>query len=81
MFKQARQQAQAVLILGDIFAFEHRREIAALAARYRLPAMYPGRDYLDSGGLMAYGVDQAIMFRNAAEYVDTHLPAVVKSRI
>ena len=69
-FKQARQQAQAVLILGDLLTFEHRRQIAALAARYRLPAMYPGREYVDSGGLMAYGADTTILFRRAADYVD-----------
>jgi putative ABC transport system substrate-binding protein len=70
VFKQARRQAQAVLILGDILTFEYRRQIAALAARYRLPAMYPSRDYLDSGGLMAHGVDNAILYRGAADYVD-----------
>jgi putative ABC transport system substrate-binding protein len=69
-FKQAQQEAQAILIPGGLFMYEHRRQITALAARYRLPAMYPLREYVDAGGLMAYGADSAILFRRAAEYVD-----------
>jgi len=65
-FKRARRRAQAVLVLGDVFMFEHRRQLTALAARYKLPAMYA----LDSGGLMAYGADRAVLFRRAADYVD-----------
>jgi putative ABC transport system substrate-binding protein len=69
-FKRARNEAQAALILGDVFTFEHRRQLTALAARYQLPAIYPLREYVDAGGLMAYGADRAILFRRAAEYVD-----------
>jgi len=69
-FKQARREAQAVLVLGDFFTFEHRREVTALAARYRLAAIYPLREYMESDGLMAYGPDVAVLFRRAAEYVD-----------
>jgi len=69
-FKQARREAQAVLVLGGLFMLEHRRQVVALAATYRLPTMYPLRDYVDAGGLMAYGADSAILFRRAADYVD-----------
>jgi len=69
-FKQARKEAQAALLLGDVLTFEHRRQVTALAATYRLPTMYPLREYADSGGLMAYGADRVVMFRRAAEYVD-----------
>jgi putative ABC transport system substrate-binding protein len=68
--KQARREGQAALVLGDLFTFEHRGEVATLAARHRLPVMYPLREYVDSGGLMAYGTDRANMFRRSAEYVD-----------
>jgi putative tryptophan/tyrosine transport system substrate-binding protein len=47
-----------------------RREIAALATKYQLPMMSPLRDYVDAGGLIAYGPDLAIQFRRAADYVD-----------
>lgn len=67
-FEQARRKAQAVLVLpGHV---EKRRQIAALAAKHRLPAIYTLRDYVDAGGLMAYGPDLAVMFRRAADYVD-----------
>jgi putative ABC transport system substrate-binding protein len=68
--RQARREAQAALIVHDVFAFAHRRQLTELAARYQLPAMYPVREYVDSGGLMAYGADRALLFRRAAEYVD-----------
>jgi putative tryptophan/tyrosine transport system substrate-binding protein len=44
--------------------------ILVLAARHRLPAVYPYRFFLTSGGLMSYGMDYADVFRRAAEYVD-----------
>jgi putative ABC transport system substrate-binding protein len=44
--------------------------ILVLAARHRLPAIYPYRFFLTSGGLMSYGMDYADVFRRAAEYVD-----------
>jgi putative ABC transport system substrate-binding protein len=48
----------------------HRDLIVALAARYRLPAMYASRDFVEAGGLMAYGPSFAALFRRAATYVD-----------
>ncbi|MGH8866052.1 MAG: ABC transporter substrate-binding protein, partial [Burkholderiales bacterium] len=70
IFKQARRQAQAVLVLPDPLTTHNRRQIAALAARHRLPAMYPFFEFVEVGGLMAYGVDNAVLFRRGAEYVD-----------
>jgi len=69
-FKQARRQAQAVIVLPDPVSLEHRQEVAALAARYRLPAIYFVRDFVDAGGLMAYAPDSVAMLRRAAEFVD-----------
>jgi putative tryptophan/tyrosine transport system substrate-binding protein len=48
----------------------HRDLIIALAARYRLPAIYPNRSFVISGGLVSYGPDIPDQFRRAAEYVD-----------
>jgi putative tryptophan/tyrosine transport system substrate-binding protein len=48
----------------------HRDLIVALAARHRLPAMYASRDFVEVGGLMAYGPSFAELFRQAATYVD-----------
>lgn len=69
-FQEARERAQAVLVLPDALTVFHRRRIVALAAKHRLPDMYALFEFMDVGGLMAYGVDQAVLFRRAAEYVD-----------
>jgi putative tryptophan/tyrosine transport system substrate-binding protein len=41
-----------------------------LAARYRLPAAYELKEYVDDGGLLSYGPNTSIMYRHAADYVD-----------
>jgi putative ABC transport system substrate-binding protein len=69
-FKQARRQAQAVLVLPGPVAMGQRQTITSLAAKHRLPAIYALREFADAGGLMAYGPELTIMFRRAAEYVD-----------
>ncbi len=69
-FRQAQKQTQAVLVLPDPFTFELRRQIAAMALSYRLPDMYVWLGYLDSGGLMGYGVAPADFYGRAAGYVD-----------
>ena len=51
----------------------HRDLIIALAARHRLPAVYPLHLFVAAGGLMSYGTDQDNMFRLAAFYVDRSL--------
>jgi len=68
--KQARHEAQALLVLADTVTVTHRREITELVARHRLPAMYPLLDFANDGGLMAYAPDLAVMYRRAADYVD-----------
>jgi putative ABC transport system substrate-binding protein len=52
---------------GDLYA--HRQLIAELAGKHRLPAMYPYRDYVEAGGLMAYAVDLAELLRRMADDV------------
>jgi len=47
-----------------------RDQIVSLAARYRLPAVYPFRWFAEIGGLLSYGIDSDDMFRRAASYVD-----------
>ena len=69
-FEQARREAQAVLVHGDPVTLENRTQIIALAAKHRLPAMYNLLDFVDSGGLMAYGPDFPALFQRSADYVD-----------
>jgi putative ABC transport system substrate-binding protein len=47
-----------------------RRRLVDLAAKNRLPAAYAQREFVDAGGLMAYGPNVADLFRRAATYVD-----------
>jgi putative ABC transport system substrate-binding protein len=54
---------------SNMFVREHRR-LVDLAAKNRLPAVYPSREYVDAGGLMAYGANFADLYRRAATYVD-----------
>ena len=56
--------------MPDTFTNAHRVEITSLAARYRLPAVYPFRFFAEVGGLLSYGVDLIDNFRRAATYVD-----------
>ena len=55
---------------ADPAAIVHREAIIALAARHRLPAVYPYRFFVISGGLISYGLDNIEQYRLAAGYVD-----------
>jgi ABC-type uncharacterized transport system substrate-binding protein len=65
-----RKPNGGLVIAFDAFNTVHSARIVALAARYRLPAIYPLRLFTESGGLFSYGFDQAEQFRQAASYVD-----------
>jgi len=64
------QGADAVLTFGDPFASMLRTRILDLAAKNRLPAMHVLRDFVQGGGLMAYGPSFPNLYRRAAYYVD-----------
>lgn len=66
----ARRRLDAMLALADAFLWSQRERIVAVAARHRLPAMYPELDFSEAGGLMSYGPSVAENFRRAAGYVD-----------
>jgi putative tryptophan/tyrosine transport system substrate-binding protein len=66
----ATARAQALLVLPDPLTVRYRDQIVALAAVHRLPAMYGFREFVDAGGLMAYGSSLPAMCRRAATYVD-----------
>jgi putative ABC transport system substrate-binding protein len=67
---QAREPNGGLMVMPDSFTDTHRVEITSLAARYRLPAIYPFRFFAEVGGLLSYGVDRTDNFRRAATYVD-----------
>ena len=75
-----RAHAQALYVIGDPFFFTHRMALLKPALKARLPTMHTAKQYVDAGGLMSYGASFSDLMRRSAGYVDTHLPAAVKSR-
>src|SRR5262249_20218026 len=62
---QAREPNSGLIVPPDPFTVAHRAEIISLAARYRLPAVYPVRSWPELGGLLSYGNDLTDNFRRA----------------
>jgi putative tryptophan/tyrosine transport system substrate-binding protein len=56
--------------------FAERKRIVELASKYRLPAIYPGKEFVDEGGFMSYGVDTTDLYQRAAHYVDKILKGI-----
>jgi len=70
-FKTAKQkQVKAIMTATSTSFFAERKRIVELAGKYRLPAIYFSKEFVDEGGLMSYGVDFDDLFRKAAHYVD-----------
>jgi putative ABC transport system substrate-binding protein len=66
----AQQPNGALVVAPTAVTILHRDLIIALAARHRLPAVYPYRYFVTGGGFISYGVDLADQYRQAAGYVD-----------
>ena len=67
---QARTPNGGLVLMTDSFLVTHRARITGLAARFRLPVVYPFRDFVEVGGLVCYGNDLYDNFRRAATYAD-----------
>ena len=78
---QAREPNGGLIVMPDTFMNAHRAEITSLAARYRLPAVYPFRFFAEVGGLLSYGNDQIDNFRRAATYADRILKGAKPSEL
>jgi putative ABC transport system substrate-binding protein len=66
----SKGRVDAVLVLGGPVVFSQRTQIAGLAVKSRLPAIYPQTEFTEAGGLMYYGANTPDMYRRAATYVD-----------
>jgi putative ABC transport system substrate-binding protein len=66
----ARQADGGLIVMPHAYTTANRASIIILAARHRLPAIYPYRYFATEGGLMSYGPDQIDGWRGAATYVD-----------
>jgi ABC-type uncharacterized transport system substrate-binding protein len=66
----SREEAGALLVLGDAIFTNQARQLAELAAERRLPAVYPQREFAEAGGLLVYSSNPLDLERRAAVYVD-----------
>jgi putative tryptophan/tyrosine transport system substrate-binding protein len=64
----AQKRAGGLVVGVDAFLFSHRDQIAALAARYRVPAVYAWREFAAAGGLMSYGISRTDAYRQVGVY-------------
>jgi ABC-type uncharacterized transport system substrate-binding protein len=69
MVELARGPNVGMIVMPDNFLTVHRELIISLAARLRIPTVYPYRYFAEAGGLMSYGVDVTDLFRRTPEYV------------
>jgi ABC-type uncharacterized transport system substrate-binding protein len=70
-FQTAKQkQVNAIMMIPTRAFFAERKRIVELAGKYRLPAIYPDKEFVNEGGLMSYGADDTDLYRRAAVYVD-----------
>jgi putative tryptophan/tyrosine transport system substrate-binding protein len=70
-FKEAtKARSTALAVTQTALASATRTQIVELAAKYRLPAIYTRRDFVESGGLMSYGSDRVEPYRRAAVMID-----------
>jgi putative tryptophan/tyrosine transport system substrate-binding protein len=65
-----REPGGGLVLPSDVFTFTNRELIVRLADQYRVPAVYSFREFAESGGLMSYGVDLVVQFRQAAQYIN-----------
>jgi putative ABC transport system substrate-binding protein len=68
--EMVREGANAVVVAPGQANFASWRQIIALAARHRLPTMYPGREFTEAGGLVSYFINRSEFYRRAAYFVD-----------
>jgi putative ABC transport system substrate-binding protein len=81
-FQIARQkQVGAIVTTTATTFYAERKRIVELAGKYRLPAIYPQDDFVETGGLMFYGVDFDDLYRRAAVYVDKILRGAKPSEL
>jgi putative tryptophan/tyrosine transport system substrate-binding protein len=78
---QSREPNGSLIVMPDSFTFIHRAEVTLLAARYRLPAVYPFYQFTEVGGLISYGPDLVDQYRRTATYVDRILKGAKPSEL
>ena len=77
----AREPNNGLIVMPDAFTIGHHTEITSLAARYRVPAVYPFRIFAEVGGLLSYGSNALTEFRRSASYADRILKGAKPSEL
>ena len=80
-FEAFKGGSQALYLCADALLNAYQNRINILALGARLPTIYPSRNFLQSGGLISYGVNNADLFRRAADYVDKILRGAKPSNL
>ena len=81
-FKEAAKERSAALaVTPDPLVFSNLKLVTDLTAKYRLPAITDRGEFVESGGLMSYGADQAEHFRRVAYYIDRILKGAKPAEI
>ena len=77
----ARQPNSGLIVMPDAFTISHHADITSLAARYRVPTVYPFRIFAEAGRLVSYGSSALDEFRRAASYADRILKGAKPSEL
>jgi putative tryptophan/tyrosine transport system substrate-binding protein len=77
----AREPNSGLIVMPDAFTIGHHTDITSLAARYRVPTVYPFRIFAEVGGLLSYGSSALDEFRRAASYADRILKGAKPSEL
>ena len=64
-----QQRAAALIVASDVFLSSRKDQLIALAARHRMPTIYPWRDAVIAGGLLSYGIDLSDSYRQVGGYI------------
>jgi putative ABC transport system substrate-binding protein len=78
---EAREPNSGLVVIPDAFTQQHRAEIAALAARFHVPAVYWSHSFAEAGGLISYGPYLVDEYRRAAVYADRILKGTKPSEL
>ena len=76
-----RERVDAIITTSGPVVFGQRKSIVLLAANYKLPGIYPLKQFVEEGGLMSYGTDRGDLYRRAAIYVDKILKGTKPSEL
>jgi putative ABC transport system substrate-binding protein len=65
-----KNRSGAIMVLNDPITFTHRKRVVDLAVKNRLPSIHAQIQFVEAGALMAYGADEADMYRRSATFID-----------